>query len=646
MDATPHAPHPQPGPYAAIHAASLGDPEAFWLDAARAIDWTRPPTRAFDSSAGSYGRWFPDGSLNACHNAVDRHVAAGRGEQAAILYDSPVTATKRRITYADLRDAVATLAGVLREFGVGRGDRVVIYMPMVPEALFGMLACARLGAVHSVVFGGFAANELAIRIQDAAPKVVLAASCGIEPSRVVAYKPLLDAAIAASAHKPEACLVLQRPQARADLVAGRDRDWAETVARAQVEGTRADCVAVAATDPLYILYTSGTTGKPKGVVRDTGGYCVALKWSMPSLYDVQPGETYFCASDIGWVVGHSYIVYAPLLHGCTTVLYEGKPVGTPDAGALWRVVSEYGVACLFTAPTALRAIKKEDPRAERVGDYDLSAFRSLFLAGERADPDSVAWAERALGRPVIDHWWQTETGWAIAGNPVGLGQLPVKHGSACVPMPGYDLKVLDEAGKPVPAGTMGTIALRLPLPPGCLPTLWCSDERFRASYLTTYPGWYDTSDAGIVDEDGYVTVLGRTDDIINVAGHRLSTGGMEAVLASHPDVAECAVIGIRDALKGEQPCGFVVLKSGVERPTQAIEGELVALVREQIGPVAAFKLALTVQRLPKTRSGKILRGTMKRIADGEPWTTPPTIDDAGVLDEIGASLKGRGIGAG
>ena len=646
MDATPHAPHPQPGPYAAIHAASLGDPEAFWLDAARAIDWTRPPTRAFDSSAGSYGRWFPDGSLNACHNAVDRHVAAGRGEQAAILYDSPVTATKRRITYADLRDAVATLAGVLREFGVGRGDRVVIYMPMVPEALFGMLACARLGAVHSVVFGGFAANELAIRIQDAAPKVVLAASCGIEPSRVVAYKPLLDAAIAASAHKPEACLVLQRPQARADLVAGRDRDWAETVARAQVEGTRADCVAVAATDPLYILYTSGTTGKPKGVVRDTGGYCVALKWSMPSLYDVQPGETYFCASDIGWVVGHSYIVYAPLLHGCTTVLYEGKPVGTPDAGALWRVVSEYGVACLFTAPTALRAIKKEDPRAERVGDYDLSAFRSLFLAGERADPDSVAWAERALGRPVIDHWWQTETGWAIAGNPVGLGQLPVKHGSACVPMPGYDLKVLDEAGKPVPAGTMGTIALRLPLPPGCLPTLWGSDERFRASYLTTYPGWYDTSDAGIVDEDGYVTVLGRTDDIINVAGHRLSTGGMEAVLASHPDVAECAVIGIRDALKGEQPCGFVVLKSGVERPTQAIEGELVALVREQIGPVAAFKLALTVQRLPKTRSGKILRGTMKRIADGEPWTTPPTIDDAGVLDEIGASLKGRGIGAG
>jgi propionyl-CoA synthetase len=644
MDATPHAPISCFGRYAEVHAASLRDPEAFWLEAARAIDWASPPTRAFDGSAGTYGRWFPDATLNACHNAVDRHAEGGRADQAAILYDSPVTGTKRRITYAELRDSVAVLAGVLRDLGVGRGDRVVIYMPMVPEALFGMLACARLGAVHSVVFGGFAANELAIRIEDAAPKVVLAASCGIEPSRVVAYKPLLDAALAASAHKPAACLILQRPQAAADLVPGRDHDWADTVARAAAEGRRADCVSVAATDPLYILYTSGTTGKPKGVVRDTGGYCVALTWSMPNLYDVAPGETYFCASDIGWVVGHSYIVYAPLLHGCTTVLYEGKPVGTPDAGALWRVVSETGAACLFTAPTALRAIKKEDPRAERVGAYDLSGFRSLFLAGERADPDSVAWAERALGRPVIDHWWQTETGWAIAGNPVGIGQLPVKHGSACVPMPGYDLAVLDEAGKPVPAGTMGTIALRLPLPPGCLPTLWGSQDRFRSSYLATYPGWYDTSDAGIVDADGYVTVLGRTDDIINVAGHRLSTGGMEAVLASHPDVAECAVIGIRDALKGEQPCGFVVLKSGVERPTRAIEGELVALVREQIGPVAAFKLALTVQRLPKTRSGKILRGTMKRIADGEPWTTPPTIDDAGVLDEIGASLKDRGIG--
>ncbi|GJD96067.1 propionyl-CoA synthetase [Methylobacterium iners] len=638
------APGPLPGRYPEVHAASLADPERFWLEAAGAIDWASPPRRAFDASLGAYGRWFPDAALNACHNAVDRHVANGRAEQTAILYDSPVTGTKRAIRYRELRDAVATLAGVLVTLGVAKGDRVIIYMPMVPEALIGMLACARLGAVHSVVFGGFAANELAIRIEDARPKVVLAASCGIEPSRVVPYKPLLDAAIAASAHKPDACLILQRPQAEATLVPGRDRDWAETTARAEGAGLKADCVAVAATDPLYVLYTSGTTGKPKGVVRDTGGYCVALAWSMPNLYGVAPGEVYFCASDVGWVVGHSYIVYAPLMHGCTTVLYEGKPVGTPDAGALWRVAAEYGVACLFTAPTALRAIKKEDPRAERVGSYDLSKFRTLFLAGERADPDSVAWAERALDRPVIDHWWQTETGWPIAGNPVGLGLLPVKHGSTAVPMPGYDLRVLDEAGKPLPADTMGTIALKLPLPPGCLPTLWGSDERFRQSYLTTFPGYYDTSDAGVVDADGYVTVLGRTDDIINVAGHRLSTGGMEAVLASHPDVAECAVIGIRDALKGEQPCGFVVMKSGVAREPAEVERELVALVRERIGPVAAFKLALTVGRLPKTRSGKILRGTMKRIADGEPWTLPPTIDDAAVLDEIGESLKGRGIG--
>ena len=631
--------------YDSLHAASLADPEGFWMAAAGAIDWASPPTHAFDPDAGAYGRWFPDATLNACHNAVDRHVAAGRGDQAAILYDSPVAGEKRRITYAALRDAVATLAGVLADLGVARGDRVVIYMPMVPEALFAMLACARLGAVHSVVFGGFAANELAVRIEDATPKVVLAASCGIEPTRIVPYKPLLDAAIAASGHKPEACLILQRPQLESGLVPGRDRDWAQAVAEAKAAGREADCVAVAATDPLYILYTSGTTGKPKGVVRDTGGYCVALTWSMPNLYDVKPGEVYLCASDIGWVVGHSYIVYAPLLHGCTTVLYEGKPVGTPDAGAFWRLIAEYGIACLFTAPTALRAVKKEDPRAELVSGYDLSGFRTLFLAGERADPDSVAWAERALDRPVIDHWWQTETGWAIAGNPVGISQLPVKHGSTCMPMPGYDLHVLDEAGKPVPADTMGTIALKLPLPPGCLPTLWGSDARFAQSYLTTFPGYYDTSDAGVVDADGYVTVLGRTDDIINVAGHRLSTGGMEAVLAAHPDVAECAVIGIRDALKGEQPCGFVVLKSGVSRDTAEIERELVALVRDRIGPVAAFKLALTVARLPKTRSGKILRGTMKKIADGEAWTLPPTIDDAAVLDEIGDSLKGRGIGS-
>ncbi|WP_232630302.1 propionyl-CoA synthetase [Methylobacterium sp. Leaf118] len=634
-----------PRRYADLHAASLADRDGFWLAAARAIDWDAPPTRAFDPDQGVYGRWFPDGRLNVCRNAVDRHAEGPRGDQAAIIHDSPVTGTTRTVTYRALKDEVEVLAGLLADLGVGRGDRVVVYMPMVPEALFGMLACARIGAIHSVVFGGFAANELAARIEDAAPKVILAASCGIEPARVVAYKPLLDAAIARSAHKPDACLILQRPQAVAAMTEGRDHDWAEATDRARAAGRRAASVSMAATDPLYILYTSGTTGRPKGVVRDGGGYSVALTWSMTHLYGVAPGEVYFCASDIGWVVGHSYIVYAPLLHGCTTVLYEGKPVGTPDAGAFWRVVAEHGAATLFTAPTALRAIKKEDPRAETIADYDLSRFRALFLAGERADPDSVAWAERALDRPVIDHWWQTETGWAIAGNPIGVERLPVKYGSTTKPMPGYDLHVLDEAGQPVPPGTMGTIALKLPLPPGCLPTLWGSDERFRASYLTTYPGYYDTSDAGVVDAEGYVTVLGRTDDIINVAGHRLSTGGMEAVLASHPDVAECAVIGIRDALKGEAPCGFVVLKSGVAREAGMVERELVAKVRDEIGPVAAFKLALTVNRLPKTRSGKILRGTMKRIADGEDFAMPPTIEDPAVLDEIGASLKERGIGS-
>ncbi len=635
-----------PSRYAETHAAAARDPEAFWLAAADALTWDKIPERAFDPGQGPYGRWFPDGRLNACYNAVDRHAEGSRRDQAAIVYDSPVTGTKRSITYGELHHEVATLAAVLAEMGVGKGDRVVLYMPMVPEAVFGMLACARLGAVHSVVFGGFAANELAKRIEDAAPKVVLAASCGIEPARVVAYKPLLDAAIASSSHKPGACLILQRPQCAAVLDPDRDRDWAETVAAAKARGAKAECAVMAATDPLYVLYTSGTTGKPKGVVRDTGGYLVALAWSMPNLYGVAPGETYFCASDIGWVVGHCYIVYAPLLHGCTSVLYEGKPVGTPDAGAFWRVVAEHGVACLFTAPTALRAIKKEDPNGDLVAGYDLSKFRSLFLAGERADPDSVAWAERVLDRPVIDHWWQTETGWPIAGNPVGLGLLPVKRGSTCVPMPGYDVRVLDEGGREVPAGTMGKIAIRLPLPPGCLPTLWCSDERMRESYLSTFPGYYDTSDAGIIDHDGYITVLGRTDDIINVAGHRLSTGGMEAVLSAHPDVAECAVIGIRDELKGEVPCGFVVLKARVERDPAEIERELVAKVREEIGPVAAFKLALTVPRLPKTRSGKILRATMKRIADHEPWTMPATIDDAVVLEEIGESLKDRGIGQG
>lgn len=640
----PTNPNAAEGTYAAVHSASITDPESFWLRAAGSIDWDSGPTRAFDPEAGTYGRWFPDATMNACRNAVDRHVEGGRADQAAIIYDSPVTGTNRSISYRELRDAVATLASVLQDHGVEKGDRVVIYMPMVPEALFGMLACARLGAVHSVVFGGFAANELAVRIEDATPKLILAASCGIEPTRVVAYKPLLDAAIERSAHKPQTCLILQRPQAEARLTDGRDHDWAHEVEAARAAGRSVEPVSVAATDPLYILYTSGTTGKPKGVLRDTGGYCVALSWSLSNLYGVEPGEVYFCASDIGWVVGHSYIVYGPLLHGCTTVLYEGKPVGTPDAGAFWRVIEQYGVSTLFTAPTALRAIKKDDPKAELVGNYDLSRFRALFLAGERADPDSVAWAEKALERPVIDHWWQTETGWAIAGNPIGLEPLPVKHGSTAVPMPGYDLQILDEAGKPLPAETMGTIALKLPLPPGCLPTLWGSDERFRTSYLATFPGYYDTSDAGIRDADGYVTVLGRTDDIINVAGHRLSTGGMEAVIAAHPDIAECAVIGVNDALKGEIPCGFVVLKSGVAKEPEAIERELVAKVRDEIGPVAAFRLALTVDRLPKTRSGKILRATMKAIADGKTYTVPPTIEDPAVLDEIGERLKARKLG--
>jgi propionyl-CoA synthetase len=535
---------------------------------------------------------------------------------------------------------------VLRDLGVGTGDRVIIYMPMIPEAAIAMLACARIGAIHSVVFGGFAAKELATRIEDAAPKVILSASCGIEVNRIVPYKPLLDEALRLSDVRPETCLILQRPQAPATLRAGRDLDWQETVAAARAAGKTADCVPVAATDPLYILYTSGTTGKPKGIVRDNGGHMVALKWSMKNFYGVEPGEVFWTASDVGWVVGHSYIVYAPLLHGCTSVLYEGKPVGTPDAGAFWRVIAEHGAVTLFTAPTAFRAIKKEDPQGTHPKQHDLSKFRALFLAGERADPDTVKWAEGILGVPVIDHWWQTETGWPIAGNPLGLGMLPVKYGSPTVPMPGYQLVILDDAGKAAPAGAMGSIAIKLPLPPGCLPTLWNADVRFEESYLSAFPGHYATADAGFLDEDGYVFVMGRTDDIINVAGHRLSTGGMEEVLASHPAVAECAVIGVRDMLKGEAPCGFVVLKSGVARAAAEIEQELVGLVREKIGPVAAFKLAITVARLPKTRSGKILRGTMKKIADGEAWTMPATIDDPAILDEIGEALKGRGVGAG
>ncbi|MGE3144831.1 MAG: propionyl-CoA synthetase [Pseudorhodoplanes sp.] len=621
------------------------DPEGFWATAAREIDWYEPAARIFDSDAGVYGRWFAGAVCNTCYNALDRHVERGRGGQAALIYDSPVTKSTASFSYAELLAEVKTLAAILKDFGIGKGDRVILYMPMVPEAVFAMLACARIGAIHSVVFGGFAAKELATRIDDAKPKLILSASCGIEVGRVVQYKPLLDEAIALAEWKPQSCIVLQRPQAQAELVEGRDHDWATLQRAAVTAGKSADCVPVLATDPLYILYTSGTTGIPKGVVRDNGGHMVALKWSMKNLYGIEPGERWWCASDVGWVVGHSYIVYAPLFHGATSILYEGKPVGTPDAGAFWRVVAEHGAVALFTAPTAFRAIKKEDPNGEHIGRYDLSKFRTLFLAGERADPDTIQWAEKLLNVPVIDHWWQTETGWCIAGNPVGLGQLPVKYGSPTVPMPGYQVDIVDEASRPVPANQMGSIVIKLPMPPACLPTLWQQDDRFKESYLAEFPGYYKTADAGYKDEDGYVYVMGRTDDIINVAGHRLSTGGMEEVLSGHPDVAECAVIGIADNLKGEVPCGFVVLKAGVKRAPAEIEKEIVALVREKIGPVAAFKLAITVARLPKTRSGKILRGTMKKIADGDSWTMPATIDDPVILEEIGSALKGKGVGA-
>ena len=617
------------------------DPQAFWAEAAREIAWTRPPGRIFDAKGGVYGRWFPDARLNACFNALDRHVEAGRGDRIALYYDSPVTGTKRAISYRELLDETATLGAALEGLSVGPGDRVLIYMPMIPEAIVGMLACARIGAVHSVVFGGFAARELATRIDDAGPKAVLTASCGVEPGRIVEYKPLLDQAIALAIHKPATCVVYQRPQSRATMNEPRDRDWTALVEAARAAGKRAPCADLAATDPLYILYTSGTTGIPKGVVRDIGGYMVALKWSMSAVFAVQPGETFWAGSDIGWVVGHSYIVYGPLLQGCASVLYEGKPIGTPDAGAYWRVIQDYKVAAFFTAPTGLRAVRKEDPEAKLLKTYDISSLRTLFLAGERADPDTVAWAEKVLGVPVIDNWWQTETGWPIAANPVGLGMLPVKRGSPSVPMPGYDVRVVDEAAKPVPAGTMGSIVLKLPLPPGCLPTLYRQDERMRESYLNEFPGFYKTADAGFIDEDGYLTILGRTDDIINVAGHRLSTGGMEEVVASHPDVAECAVLGVRDEIKGEAPCGFLVLKAGVDRPPREIETEVVKLVREKIGPVAAFRTALVVPRLPKTRSGKILRGTMKKIADHDPWSTPATIEDPKTLEEIREALEAR-----
>ena len=617
------------------------DPQAFWAEAARQIAWTSPPKRIFDPDAGVYGRWFPDARLNACFNALDRHVEAGRGDRIALYYDSPITATKRAFTYRELMDETATLGAVLSDLGVEAGDRVLIYMPMIPEAIVAMLASARIGAVHSVVFGGFAAKELATRIDDAEPKVVLTASCGVEPGRIVEYKPLLDLAIALATRKPATCVVYQRPQVEAVMNAPRDRDWATLVAAAKAAGKRAPCADLAATDPLYILYTSGTTGAPKGVVRDIGGYLVALEWSMSAIYDVKPGETYWSGSDIGWVVGHSYIVYGPLIHGCASVLYEGKPIGTPDAGAYWRVIEDYKVAAFFTAPTGLRAVRKEDPEAKLLKNYDIASLRTLFLAGERADPDTVAWAETVLRVPVVDHWWQTETGWAIAANPVGLGALPIKRGSPSVPMPGYDVRVVNEAAKPLAVGTMGSIVIKLPLPPGCLPTLYRQDERMRESYLKEFPGYYKTADAGLIDGDGYLTILGRTDDIINVAGHRLSTGGMEEVVASHPDVAECAVLGVKDEIKGETPCGFLVLKAGVNRPPEEIEKEVIKLVRDRIGPVAAFKTAIVVPRLPKTRSGKILRGTIKKIADHDPWSTPATIEDPNALDEIREALEAR-----
>ena len=621
----------------------LADPQAFWAEAAREISWIKAPERIFDPEAGVFGLWFPDARVNACYNALDRHVEAGRGDQPAYYYDSPVTGTKRTITYRELLDEVATLAAVLEDFGVVAGDRVLIYMPMIPEAVVGMLACARIGAVHSVVFGGFAAKELATRIDDAEPKVVLTASCGVEPGRIVEYKPLLELAIGLSKAKPQSVIVFQRPQIEARMNPSRDHDWKALVDAAKAVGKRAPCADLAATDPLYILYTSGTTGVPKGVVRDIGGYIVALKWTMSAIYNVKPGETYWSASDIGWVVGHSYIVYAPLLHGCSTVLYEGKPIGTPDAGAFWRVIEEYKVRAFFTAPTAFRAVRKEDPNAELLKKYDVSSLHTLFLAGERADPDTVVWAQKVLDKPVVDHWWQTETGWAIAANPVGLGILPIKPGSPTVPMPGYAIEIVDEACHPVPVGEMGSIVVKLPLPPGCFPTLYRQDDRMRESYLKEFPGYYKTADAGTIDGDGYLTILGRTDDIINVAGHRLSTGGMEEVVASHPDVAECAVLGIKDAIKGEQPCGFIVLKAGVNRPNEEIEKEVVKLVRDKIGPVAAFKTALVVARLPKTRSGKILRGTMKKIADHDSWSTPATIEDPKVLDEIKEALEARAV---
>jgi len=629
--------------YHEVYQGWKDDPLGFWKSAADEIDWVSRTDKVFDPDQGQYGRWFPDWECNTCYNCLDRHVERGRPGQPALIYDSPITGKTASYTYSELLEQVEAMACALADQGLEKGDRAIIYMPMIPEAVMAMLACARLGVIHSVVFGGFAANELATRIDDATPKAIIAASCGLEPGRVIAYKPLLDQAIDLASHKPDSCLVFQREEQVAELKDGRDHDLGALMADAVAAGRKIAPVPVKATDPLYILYTSGTTGQPKGVVRDNGGHMVSLKWTMKNLYEVEPGEVFWAASDVGWVVGHSYICYAPLLHGCTTIVFEGKPVGTPDAGTFWRVISDHNVVSLFTAPTAFRAIRKEDPNGELIQKYDLSHYRSLFLAGERADPETVNWAIDQLQVPVIDHWWQTETGWCIVGNPLGLGSLPVKPGSPTVPMPGYDVQVLDDAGHPLAANTLGNIVVKLPMPPGCLPTLWNADKRFFDAYLAEFPGYYKTADAGVIDDDGYLSIMARTDDIINVAGHRLSTGGMEEVLATHQDVAECAVIGIADKLKGQLPCGFVVLKAGVERSHDDIEKELVKLVREKIGPVAAFKIAITVDRLPKTRSGKILRGTMRQIADGESYKMPATIDDPAILDEITDALKSHGI---
>ena len=628
--------------YADLYAKWQADPDGFWLDAAGAIDWTVKPKTALNAARAPLYEWFTDGMANTCWNAVDRHVLAGRGEQLAIIHDSPVTHLKKGITYRELQTRVASLAGALKAKGVTKGDRVIIYMPMIPEALEAMLACARLGAIHSVVFGGFAASELAVRIDDCTPKAIIAASCGIEPNRIVHYKPLLDAAVDMATHKPEFCVIFQREQEVAKLVQGRDVAWHTF----QYGVEPADCVPVEGNHPAYILYTSGTTGTPKGVVRPTGGHMVALMWTMRAVYDCGPGDVFWAASDVGWVVGHSYICYGPLLAGCTTVVFEGKPVGTPDAGTFWRVVSENKVKVLFTAPTALRAIKRDDPQGEFVTEYNMKTLKTLYLAGERADPDTILWAQRHLKVPVIDHWWQTETGWAIAANPMGIEPLPVKIGSPSVPMPGYDVQVLDEGGHPVAPGTLGAIAVKLPLPPGTLPTLWNADDRFRKSYLDHFPGHYETGDAGYMDEDGYLYIMARTDDVINVAGHRLSTGAMEEVLAGHKDVAECAVIGVADDLKGQSPLGFLCLNRGSNREPAEVVAECVRLMREKIGPVADFKRAVVVNRLPKTRSGKILRGTMVKIADGLDWKMPATIDDPAILDEITDALRTLGLAKG